>query len=121
MIETFRILLQVLIALGIFNVWLIRFGQSTKWRGGEAQDMRAEFEVYGLPSWFMILIGTIKVILACCLIVGFWFPIIIRPAAIGIALLMLGAVAMHIKIGDPIIKSLPATSMFIMSLFLAIG
>lgn len=59
MIETIRILVQVLVALGIFNVWLIRFGKSTKWRGGNAQDMRAEFAVYGLPGWFMILIAVI--------------------------------------------------------------
>jgi uncharacterized membrane protein YphA (DoxX/SURF4 family) len=121
MIETIRILVQFLIALGIFNVWLIRFGKSTQWRGGDAQDMRAEFEVYGLPGWFMILIGISKVILACCLIAGFWFPAITRPAAMGLAALMLGAVSMHIKVGDPIMKSLPATSMLAMSLFVAFG
>ena len=121
MIETIRMLVQVLVALGIFNVWLIRFGKSTKWRGGDAQDMRAEFEVYGLPGWFMILIGTAKVILACCLIAGFWSLTITRPAAMGLAALMLGAVTMHIKAGDPIMKSLPAIGVFAMSLFVALG
>ncbi len=121
MIETIRMLVQVVVALGIFNVWLIRFGKSSKWRGGNAQDMRAEFEAYGLPGWFMILIGISKIILACCLIAGFWFPAITRPAAMGLAALMLGAISMHIKAGDPIMKSLPATSMLAMSLFVALG
>ncbi len=121
MMEAIRMVAQVLLAVGIFNVWLIRFGKSTKWRGGDAQNMRAEFEVYGLPFWFMILIGTAKVILACCLIAGFWFPAIARPAAMGLAALMLGAISMHIKVGDPMMKSLPATSMFAMSLFVAFG
>ena len=121
MIETIRILVQVLVALGICNVWLIRFRKSTKWRGGDAQDMRTEFAVYGLPGWFMILIGSVKVILACCLIAGFWFPAVTRPAAIGLAALMLGAITMHIKVGDSIMKSLPATCMFAGSLFVAVG
>lgn len=120
-IEAIRMLAQVLVALGIFNLWLIRFGKSTQWRGGDAQDMRAEFEVYGLPSWFMALIGITKVIFACCLIAGFWLPAITRPAAMGLAALMLGAVTMHIKVGDPIMKSLPAISMLAMSLFVALG
>lgn len=121
MIEAIRIIVQVLVALGIFNVWLIRSTKPTKWRGGDAQDMRAEFAVYGLPGWFLILIGTVKVILASCLIAGFWFPAIVRPAAIGLSVLMLGAITMHIKVGDSIIKSIPATCMFAGSLFLAVG
>lgn len=121
MLEIIRTFAQILVALGIFNVWLLRFSKSTNWRGGDAQNMRAEFEVYGLPGWFMILIGTTKVILACCLIAGFWFPAIIRPVAMGIAALMLGAVGMHIKVGDPMMKSLPASIMFALSLFIAFG
>jgi len=117
MLETLRSLVQIIVALGIFNVWLIRFGKSTKWRGGDAKDLRAEFEVYGLPVWFMTLIGAVKVSLGCCLIAGLWFPVITRPAAFGLAVLMLGAIAMHIKVGDPLKKALPATSMFLMSLF----
>jgi len=121
MMEAMRMVAQILLVLGILNVWLIRFGKPTQWRGGDAQNMRAEFEVYGLPFWFMILIGTAKVILACCLIAGFLFPPIARPAAMGLAALMLGAITMHIKVGDPMMKSLPATSMFAMSLFVAFG
>lgn len=121
MIEAIRILAQIFVALGIFNVWLIRFGRSSKWRGGAAENMRSEFKVYGLPNWFMLLVGMTKVFLACCLVVGFWFPGITRPAAMALAALMLGAVAMHIKVGDPIMKSLPAIIMFAMSLFVAFG
>ena len=121
MIETIRVIVQVLVALGIFNVWLIRFGKPTKWRSREALDMRSEFEVYGLPGWFMILIGTAKLILAFCLIAGCWFPVITRPAAMGLAALMLGAITMHIKVGDANMKSLPATCMFAGALFVAFG
>lgn len=26
--------IQVIVALGIYNVWLLRFGKATSWRGG---------------------------------------------------------------------------------------
>ena len=43
--DTVRIIIQVIIALGIFNVWILRFGKSTDWRGGAAKSMKEEFEV----------------------------------------------------------------------------
>jgi len=49
----FIVICQLVIALGIFNVWLLRSGKATAWRGGEARTMKEEFEVYGLPAWFM--------------------------------------------------------------------
>lgn len=44
-------IIQLVIALGILNVWLLRFGKTTAWRGGAAKNMKEEFAVYGLPSW----------------------------------------------------------------------
>ena len=38
--QSFAILCQVIIALGIFNVWIIRYGKETNWRGGEANRIR---------------------------------------------------------------------------------
>lgn len=117
--HTLSTVLQIIIALGIFNVWLLRFGSSTEWRGGEAQNMKEEFAAYGLPAWFMIAIGIAKVGLASLLLAGLWLPEITRFAALGMVALMLGAVSMHIKVGDPLRKSLPALSMLAMSTFVA--
>ncbi len=47
--ETIGLLAQVVVALGILNVWIIRFNRSTQYRGGGAQNMREEFQAYGLP------------------------------------------------------------------------
>ncbi len=96
---------QLVIALSLLSVWLLRTGKATPWRGGDAKNMREEFAVYGLPHGFMKVIGVLKVTLAVCLIVGLWVPVVTRPAAIGIAALMLGAVAMHVRVKDPL-KSL---------------
>ncbi len=117
---TLATLLQIIIALGIVNVWLLRFGGATEWRGGSAQNMTEEFSVYGLPAWFMRVIGVLKISLAALLIVGVWVPEITRYAALGMVTLMLGAVAMHVKVGDPPRKSLPAISMLTMSAVVAL-
>ena len=109
-------LLQIIIALGIFNVWLLRYGKSTGWRGGDATNMKEEFAVYGLPPWFMGVIGGLKILLAIALIVGIWVPALTNPAALGMAALMLGAIAMHFKVGDPPKRSLPAFTMLVLSL-----
>lgn len=111
---------QIVIALGLLNVWILRIGQSTRWRGGSATNMKEEFAVYGLPGWFMVLIGVLKVSLATLLIVGLWFSIVTRPAAIGISVLMLGAVAMHVRVQDPPRKSLPAFTLLVLSIFVAV-
>lgn len=113
-------IVQIIIALGIFNVWILRYGKPTSWRGGDAKSMREEFEVYGLPVWFMRVIGTLKLLFATLLIAGVWFPVLTTPAALGLAVLMLGAVAMHIKVKDPLKRSLPAFSVLVLCLFVAV-
>ena len=65
-------IIQVAVALGIYNVWLLRFGKSTNWRGGTARTLKEEFAVYGLPGWFMRVVGFLKLLFATLLIVGLW-------------------------------------------------
>jgi hypothetical protein len=115
--HSLSLLLQIIIALGILNVWLLRFGKSTAWRGGNAQNMKEEFEVYGLPEWFMRVIGGLKGLLAISLVAGIWIPGITFYAASGMVALMTGAVLMHVKVGDPMRKALPAFSMLAMAIF----
>ncbi len=109
-----RIALQLFVALGVLNVWLLRANKPSPYRGGDARNLRAEFSAYGLPEAAMYLVGTIKILLALALIAGIWFPVLIAPAAIGMGLMMLGAVAMHLKIKDPLQKSLPAAGIAIL-------
>jgi uncharacterized membrane protein YphA (DoxX/SURF4 family) len=106
---------QIVIALGLLNVWLLRAGKPTSWRGGNARSMKEEFEVYGLPAWFMTLVGFLKVSLALVLLAGVAFPPVTKPAAIGTAVLMAGAVAMHVKVKDPVARSLPALAILALS------
>ena len=62
--ETVSLIAQVVIALGIYNVWLLRFGKSTQWRGGTATNMKEEFEAYGLPQVAVYVVGFLKLTFA---------------------------------------------------------
>ncbi len=115
-----RLAAQIIIALGIFNVWLVRYNRSTGYRGGSANNMRQEFAAYGLPFWAMCVIGGLKIALAILLLVGIWVPSLVQPAAIAMAVLMVGAIAMHLKVGDAPRKSLPAACMLGLSILAAL-
>jgi hypothetical protein len=118
--DTIRVITQIIIAVGIFNVWILRYGKPTSWRGGQAKNMKEEFAIYGLPTWFVGFIGFLKLLLAVFLIIGIWIPSLTNPAAYGMALLMLGAITMHIKVKDPLKKSLPAFTMLLLSLLVTV-
>lgn len=112
-------LFQVLIAFGLLNVWLVRSGRATKYRGGAAHNMKEEFAVYGLSVWFMYGIGFLKIVIACVMVLCVFMPYLMYPfgiIALGLlAVLMLGAVSMHIKVRDSFVKTLPALLMLAMA------
>lgn len=111
-------ILQVVVALGLLNVWLLRANKSTAYRGGEAKTIKEEFAVYGLPSWFCTLIGVLKVTSAVMLLLGLCYPAFVLPAALLVLILMCGAVVMHAKVKDPIKKTIPAALMLLMSVMI---
>jgi hypothetical protein len=113
------IALQGIVGLSILNVWLVQYNKKTPWRGGNASSIKEEFSVYGLPDWSLYLVGFIKIALAVTLIAAIWFPLVLKPSALGLAALLTGSVIMHIKIKDPIKKSIPALIFLSMCLYLA--
>ncbi|ADE55750.1 DoxX family protein [Coraliomargarita akajimensis] len=113
--------LQVIIPLGILNVWLLRASRATAYRGGAAPNLKAEFAAYGMPNWSFYVVGGLKLSAATLLLLGFAWPALVRPAAGVMALLMLGAVGMHAKVKDPAVRSVPAAAMLVMSSWLVIG
>ena len=108
-------ILQVIVGLGLLNVWLVRARSATAYRGGEAQSLREEFAVYGLPEWTFYLVGGLKIVAGVLFIVGIWVPGLVRLPAAVVAALMVGALAMHAKAKDPVSKFLPALSVLIMT------
>jgi len=72
--ENIKLVIQLILALGIYNVWIINYTKGSKYRGGKSNNMSEEFEAYGFKSWFMKFIGLSKLTLATLLIAGIWFP-----------------------------------------------
>ncbi|MEJ6698065.1 MAG: DoxX family protein [Flavobacteriaceae bacterium] len=112
--EYAKLIIQLILALGIYNVWIINYTKGSKYRGGSATNMSEEFKAYGFRGWFMKIIGFSKLTLATLLIAGIWFPYLINPSAFLIGILMVGALFAHLKINDPFVKSIPALIMLIL-------
>ena len=109
--------IKLITSLGIFNVWLLRYNKNTEYRGGNAKSLKEEFETYGLNSWFMYIIGAIKIgvsilfIVSCFNIFSKMLDMTIFYASVIMSLIMIGAILMHIKVNDPFKKSVPAITM----------
>ena len=111
--EILKIILQLIVGLGILNVWLLRFNKNTSYRGANAESMKEEFKAYGLPETMIYIVGFIKVALALMLIAGIWIESLVDPAAIGMTVMMRGAIIMHLKIKDTFKQTLPALTLLI--------
>ena len=111
---TLIMVLQLIIAIGLINVWHYRFNKATEYRGGDATNMKEEYIAYGLPVWLMYFVGALKVSIALMLIISFWVEELLLYNLVALAGLMIAAVFMHVKVKDPIKKSYPALSILFM-------
>ena len=102
------ILLQVFVALVVFNVWTFRAEKPTKYRGGSATTLREEFMEFGLSKNIFMYTSLAKPMLAVALIVAIFFPIMTIPTALAMAFFMAAALLMHYRIRDKFVKFLPA-------------
>ncbi|MEM1450113.1 MAG: DoxX family protein [Planctomycetota bacterium] len=117
--DTALTITQLLLAAAMVDVWILRYDKPLRARGGDAQTMVEEFRVYGLPDWFRNLVRVLKLGSAALIVAGFWSgPAGFAGGAL-LAVLMAGAVSMHIKVGDPVLKSVPATFFLLLSAFVA--
>ena len=115
------IVAQVLIALTIYSVWLIRPNWKTDYRAAGARNLKEEFTVYRLPMWTLYLVGFIKLLLASALLAGIWMSELVVPSAYGMAVLMTVAVVMHLKVrNDSFFKAVPAFTLLLLSVFVAL-
>jgi uncharacterized membrane protein YphA (DoxX/SURF4 family) len=118
--HTIGLILQAIVGLGLLNVWLLRRQSATAYRGGEAKNLKDEFATYGLPAPMFYIVGGLKIVCGVLLLVGMAYPPVVLPAAAVVAVLMLGAVAMHLKVGDPVSKYVPAALMLAMSVAICV-
>lgn len=105
---------QLFLAVAMFDVWLFRYRTPGIFRGGDSTTMEEEFKVYGLSDTFRKLIRVLKLTAGVLLIAGIWNDLIALIAGIWLAVLMAGAMCMHIKVKDPLYKAFPSASFFLM-------
>ena len=106
--EYIIIALKLIVGLSILNVWLIQPNKPSKWRGGDATTITEEFSVYGLSKTFYYIVFAVKVGLAILLLASIKYDIFSLYSSIGLAALLGGSIAMHLKVKDALFKSFPA-------------
>jgi hypothetical protein len=99
---------QIIIAIAVSYVWIIRFDNITK-----------EFKQYGIPDLLRNFVGAMKIALSTLLIAGIWYPSLVLISAILMAGLMGCAQVAHIKVRNPISKFIPSALLLLLSLFVA--
>jgi uncharacterized membrane protein YfcA len=78
--------------------------------------MKVEFERYGLAR-FRILVGILECLGALGLLVGYFNRPVLVLAAAGLMLTMLLGIATRIRIGDSLVRTLPAIVLLILNAF----
>jgi hypothetical protein len=99
---------QVIIALSIGFVWIVRF-----------DNIVIEFKQYGIPDRLRNLVGASKIALSTLLVTGIWYPSLVFIPALLMAFLMLCAQIAHLKVKNPLSKFVPSLLLLILSLFVA--
>tara|TARA_B100000508_G_C11460416_1_gene278996 strand:+ start:1124 stop:1522 length:399 start_codon:yes stop_codon:yes gene_type:complete len=110
---------KILLAISIIHVWSINASKESRWRGGDAKNLREEFRVYGISRMGMYVVGFFKIGLSVTLIASLYYTQLTQIASFGLAFFLMGSIYMHIKIKDPWQKSIPAA--FFLLLALVIG
>jgi len=102
-VEAFKIISSV----AIFFVWVVRY-----------DNIRKEFVEYNLPSWVRDIVGILKLSFATML--QFSNEEIVKIGALGISVLMLGAVVTHLRLKSNFRRYIASVAMLSISIFILI-
>ena len=97
--------LKIISSVAIFFVWVVRY-----------DNIRKEFVEYNLPSWVRDLVGILKLSFATMLQVP--NEELIKIGALGISVLMLGAVATHLRLKSNFRRYIASVAMLSISVFI---
>jgi hypothetical protein len=94
--------LKILSGIAIFFVWVVRY-----------DNIKREFKEYKLPTWLRDTVGILKISFAAML--QFTNIEIVRIGALGITILMLGAIFTHIRLKSNFRKYIASVLMLTIS------
>lgn len=98
--------LKAVVAGSLFFVWVVRY-----------QNIVEEFKTYRLPSWLRDLVGIFKLSFALMLFGD--DSAIILLGALGISVLMLAAMATHLRVHNTFYKMAPSMSLMVICSLIA--
>ena len=93
-------ILQIITASSVLFVWVVRY-----------ENIIEEFEHYKLPTWLRDMVGIFKVSFGIMLLIGVFDERFKVIGAGGLSLLMIAALLTHLKVKNPIYKTLPAVTL----------
>jgi len=120
---TLVIVAEASIGLWIWSVWSWRLRMDSSFRAVGAKNLLQEFQSYGYPAWVLKTVGAFKCSFASMLVLAIIYPmkLLTLVGASGIAILMSVAVFSHVRVKDPLTKSIPAAAMLILSIYLLLA
>ena len=96
-------LIKVISSVAIFFVWVVRY-----------ENIRKEFDEYNLPTWLRDLTGILKLSFAWMLHSS--NPGMVFVGSSGITLLMLAAVATHVRLKSTFRRYIASVTMLLLSI-----
>ena len=97
--------LKIISSVAIFFVWVVRY-----------DNIKKEFVEYNLPSWVRDLVGILKLSFATML--QFSNEEVVQIGALGISILMLGAVVTHLRLKSNFRRYIASVAMLTISVFI---
>ena len=97
--------LKIISSVAIFFVWVVRY-----------DNIKKEFVEYNLPSWVRDIVGILKLSFATML--QFSSEGVVKIGALGISVLMLGAVATHLRLKSNFRRYIASVAMLSISVFI---
>ena len=80
-----------------------------------ADQMVDEFHRYRYPQWFRVVTGSVEVSGALGMLVGIFRPVVAPFAGLFLTATMVGALATHLRIKDPVGKMAPPAMLLVLS------
>jgi len=97
--------LKIISSVAIFFVWVVRY-----------DNIKKEFVEYNLPTWVRDIVGILKLSFATML--QFSNEEVVKIGALGISVLMLGAVATHLRLKSNFRRYIASVAMLSISVFI---
>ena len=97
--------LKIISSVAIFFVWVVRY-----------DNIKKEFIDYNLPTWVRDLVGILKISFAAML--QFSNEELVKIGALGISVLMFGAVVTHLRLKSNFRRYIASVAMLSISVFI---